>query len=1285
MSALMAIGSLIPLLMVPRGRYEPEYQIGHTRISSSNKNYVETQVGDDAINGGLVNSLTLLHAARVTPAAVTSVLRNDHCSDEWPPWPNFELSPAPKCSAFGPPWTNGSEFEGDNFWSKAAELVQEQDRLKPFKVTGQSEADFLDRYRQESTGNAKRKRFQKPKIPDSKESQESGLTQGYSRTTAEAAPVPHFLINNSLELWLMAVAMANLTTRDPPRPTYRNDSASFRLKFFDSSFTNEFWALGNHHHFYPHFCNFLAASVLCILWIIACVQGAWHFGLTAVRMRRDLMTHSPDHIINPVHMRSAVTMIDVIQHRQSCMHKVVYTICKRCKAWVCITCGMITICTHHCVMEDIRPGHWGQYRQDCFDTMCRRAEALQASFLINDLDNILAEMSLSLAEYLSARAGAINCDESTSLGYDQETGDPFDNLQPYSGERIYKAINSFSPSITDEALKRITDLMRYTFLADVPNWVPRREIEPRYLKLFACMLCKMKCRLKYCLLCDAWVCLACGVVSACTCDYGSHHIVGAHDWMEAWMEIIDYRNSLHDITFLYDRMPNPFQSSNGPQSFTERCPLCTERYGMNEFLEYGVGRLFVVCFGCNRKYCSSAKPGTDPRYIPCQYAMECTCDTRANDDLRCHECNVDDNDSIDSMMWFDHIRLVLAGMHYLFACSIRIVKTGVELLTIATVGIMCAVINYIPGMPIIISMHERADGALMNNIKNDILAWHWLVMEFISMLPSRMMTPQSLMRQVIIEMIFLCMLVIVMHASIISLAAWSLMIGTHYAFHKLTHRKSHQFIHFVALLILMSNLVTVNTTGSAHVERFEDILPGVKEWNGKRFYDFRIVWWPALLAALGSIAQDGWTLLQVARGQDPGAPGAGGTAAQIAQSINRNIRLFNCMIKYIHHKSWLYQFTTTQFPGNGRGLFNYVWEFGHKPLTTLKQTKLMDEWQHMTMANTCGKYRKDSILDWAEKVDVKGARIGKNNAERRAKFYEGFPESFGSVIAYERMIMPVGSYVYPADYVAHDPRAGNAHPHAGEPDILACARAFEAEWERMIVHGLIKSAPRGSVHQVVSSSEGENENESDNESADESASMAKSAVNERTVCLECGGLGHAADVDGKIKCPNLILKTKIDRSTLEQIKYPNGITRPKFNFNNKKGKAGDFKKRQQAQASNESNEQSSDDDDEANYTRKGKGKGKFGKKRFGKKRFVPKSKSKSAKQVQSESSESESNNDNDEEGEHEGGSAMMIDNESSSDNESVIMKLKRKIKSIEAKQMESSQTDLAVSFDNVRI
>ena len=169
MSPLRAIGSLIPLLMVPHGRYEPEYQVGHTRIIPSNKNYVTTHIGDDITNGGLVNYLTLVHAARVTKSAVTSPVSIDTCSNERPPWPNFGLSPAPKCSAFGPPWTNGSEFEGDNFWSKAAELVcksrTDSNHSKSQDIQRLVFSIDIDRNRQEmqSVSDSKSQRFKVPK------------------------------------------------------------------------------------------------------------------------------------------------------------------------------------------------------------------------------------------------------------------------------------------------------------------------------------------------------------------------------------------------------------------------------------------------------------------------------------------------------------------------------------------------------------------------------------------------------------------------------------------------------------------------------------------------------------------------------------------------------------------------------------------------------------------------------------------------------------------------------------------------------------------------------------------------------------------------------------------------------------------------------------------------------------------------------------------------------------------------------------------------------------------
>ena len=146
-----------------------------------------------------------------------------------------------------------------------------------------------------------------------------------------------------------------------------------------------------------------------------------------------------------------------------------------------------------------------------------------------------------------------------------------------------------------------------------------------------------------------------------------------------------------------------------------------------------------------------------------------------------------------------------------------------------------------------------------------------------------------------------------------------LLTGTHALFSRVIDHRSFQFVHFISLAIILINVTLVTSVGNPHEERFENILPGVSRWNGKPFYDFRLVWWPALVAALGSVAQEGLTLLQCARSQDPD-----GTAAERTRQENRNIRLFNCMVNYIHHKSWVYKFVTTQFPNDGRGLFNYL-------------------------------------------------------------------------------------------------------------------------------------------------------------------------------------------------------------------------------------------------------------------------------------------------------------------------------------------------------------------------
>ena len=62
-------------------------------------------------------------------------------------------------------------------------------------------------------------------------------------------------------------------------------------------------------------------------------------------------------------------------------------------------------------------GCWDEYRHRGFNTLCARASSLNTSLHFNEFDMIFEEMSVSLVEYLSARCGAINCDESHLFGW----------------------------------------------------------------------------------------------------------------------------------------------------------------------------------------------------------------------------------------------------------------------------------------------------------------------------------------------------------------------------------------------------------------------------------------------------------------------------------------------------------------------------------------------------------------------------------------------------------------------------------------------------------------------------------------------------------------------------------------------------------------------------------------------------------------------------------------------------------------------------------------------------
>merc|ERR1711995_252268 len=71
-------------------------------------------------------------------------------------------------------------------------------------------------------------------------------------------------------------------------------------------------------------------------------------------------------------------------------------------------------------------------------------------------------------------------------------------------------------------------------------------------------------------------------------------------------------------------------------------------------------------------------------------------------------------------------------------------------------------------------------------------------------------------------------------------------------------------------IMLVLSFVPLVVAPNPNQQKDYDVLPGMEKWNGIPFHDFALTWWIALGVALGSIAQDGWTLMQTAQGVDQG-------------------------------------------------------------------------------------------------------------------------------------------------------------------------------------------------------------------------------------------------------------------------------------------------------------------------------------------------------------------------------------------------------------------------------
>ena len=332
-----------------------------------------------------------------------------------------------------------------------------------------------------------------------------------------------------------------------------------------------------------------------------------------------------------------------------------------------------------------------------------------------------------------------------------------------------------------------------------------------------------------------------------------------------------------------------------------------------------------------------------------------------------------------------------------------------------------------------------------------------------------------------------------------------------------------------------------------------DFLPGMKRWNGQPFYDFARIWWIALVVALGTIVQDGNSLLACAEGNDEGSDATNDPPDKIRQHNSRNARLFACILNYVSPTSRVYRISLTEFANDGHGLFVWLREYGKLEYDDTTRRELVTEWDEATMAKVGIRFTPNAIWEWLEYIETLGDKLGRSLSQRRKKLLAGFPESFDVVASPERLKPDPGSYILSANYRAHHPKSGQPDPNAGRPDLYALCKAFYPEWHYRIKSGQIKSIPRGSVYEVDHADVDSNDdNDVDDDNSDDQVmytSTPRKQITSKSVCGVCGGRGHYSKVEG-MECLTKQLGIMIPRSELAQTKYPSGIT---FPFSNQPG------------------------------------------------------------------------------------------------------------------------------------
>ena len=368
-------------------------------------------------------------------------------------------------------------------------------------------------------------------------------------------------------------------------------------------------------------------------------------------------------------------------------------------------------------------------------------------------------------------------------------------------------------------------------------------------------------------------------------------------------------------------------------------------------------------------------------------------------------------------------------------------------------------------------------------------------------------------------------------------------------------------------------------------------LEDVKRHDGIPTANFAVDYLPKLLVALSKIFDGGHTMRSVALGFDtcgrnfvvPAVLPAD-WAEQQQKHTRRVVRLAQILLGHIDKDCSYYAlYSRPDWIDSGDIMFAHFCSNMALPMDQPTLTKLNLQFDQLNWKSS-GKIKlsRKTITRWAELVLLMARKLpaanAKTNLEIWNKFCSGCPNEIADT-ALAQVARPLNIYRVPALYPADHPLPGQANPQAGDLDIMLFAAELTVTWKTLISTGRVKAE----VAEDETAFYGKFNNKKKGVKTAGARkgigrmSTTRREMDDKSMCFNCGGLGHMARVkqgDTFVnQCPT---KIDIDKDTvLRKIVFPH-FDNPMARSRKEASNLNDEEEEQPEQC----NESESDDDDD---------------------------------------------------------------------------------------------------------